>query len=127
VNQEYARFLGPNTSAVVGRTVAEVIGQAAFDVIRPYGDRAMAGDTVRWEGRLPYADGQRFVQRVCMTVARRGRGGGRVFRVRARSHAAEAERGAGQEITARRRVWVGVRDADEEALVQVADSGPGVP
>ena len=32
-----------------------------------------------------------------------------------------------QEITARRRVWVGVRDADEEALVQVADSGPGVP
>src|SRR3954447_4521922 len=66
VNQEYARFLGRDPAAVFGHRVSDVIGQAAFEVVRPLGERALAGETVRWDGWLPYADGQRFVQRIYM-------------------------------------------------------------
>ena len=68
VNGEYAAFVGKPVEAILGRTVAEVIGAAAYAQVRRYGARALAGETVRWEGWLPYrAEGHeelRFVQRV---------------------------------------------------------------
>lgn len=65
VNHEYTRFIGQPAAMLLGRTVAEVIGAAAFDVVRDHGQRALEGETVQWTGWLPYADGadQRFVQR----------------------------------------------------------------
>ncbi|MFZ1426017.1 MAG: PAS domain S-box protein [Geminicoccaceae bacterium] len=64
VNQEYARFVGQTPPALLGRTVADVLGAAAFATVRPLGDRALAGETVCWDGWLPYDDGAdlRFVQ-----------------------------------------------------------------
>ena len=66
VNQEYARFVGRERDAILGRTVAEVLGAPAFELLRPHGERALAGETVRWSGWLPYGDdaNPRFVQRV---------------------------------------------------------------
>ena len=65
VNHEYARFTGLPREALLGRTVAEVIGAAAYEAVQEHGERAMAGETVQWAGWLPYADGadRRFVQR----------------------------------------------------------------
>ena len=71
VNQEYAAFLGKPAEAILGRTVAQMIGAKAYAQLRVHGARALAGETVRWEGWLPYqgtqtADGPRFVQRIYM-------------------------------------------------------------
>ena len=66
VNQEYAAFIGQPAAVILGRTVAEVIGAEAYARIRHLGERALAGETARWEGWLPYRGepGPRFVQRV---------------------------------------------------------------
>lgn len=68
VNQEYAAFVGKPPEEILGRTVAQVIGAAAYALVRRNGARALAGETVRWEGWLPYRAGgseeARFVQRV---------------------------------------------------------------
>ena len=64
VNQEYARFAGQTPQALLGRMVAEVLGAAAFETVRAHGDRALAGETVCWDGWLPCDDGAdlRYVQ-----------------------------------------------------------------
>ncbi len=49
-NQEYANFLGRPMADVLGRTGRELFGKAAWALIGPLSDRAMAGETVRWEG-----------------------------------------------------------------------------
>src|SRR5271166_5006811 len=68
VNREYAAFVGKPADAILGRTVAQVFGAAAYARVRRYGTQALAGETVRWEGWLPYRAGDheelRFVQRV---------------------------------------------------------------
>src|SRR5689334_25277112 len=65
VNQDYAAFLGRTPKEVLGRTVDEVLGPAAYERLRPFGERALAGEIVRWEGWLAYPSGhERFVQRV---------------------------------------------------------------
>ena len=75
VNQDYARFVGHAPQALLGRTVAEVLGAAAFATVRSLGDRALAGETVSWDGWLPYAEGAdlRYVQ--CTYLPYRGAAG----------------------------------------------------
>jgi two-component system NtrC family sensor kinase len=64
VNKEYAELAGRPVDEILGRTVAEVLGKDAYDLLRPHSARALAGDTVRWEGWLPFPHGGRIVQRV---------------------------------------------------------------
>ena len=54
-NKAYAHNFGLDEHSIVGKTVPEIIGQDAFAVIKPYVDRAMQGETVRYErqNRLP--------------------------------------------------------------------------
>jgi PAS domain S-box-containing protein len=66
VNKEYAELAGRPTDHILGRTAADVLGAAAFESLRPDAERALAGETVRWEGWLPFAQGHRLVQRVYM-------------------------------------------------------------
>jgi two-component system NtrC family sensor kinase len=69
VNQEYAAFMGVRPQDLIGRTVAEVIGPDASDSTQPMAERALAGETVRWEGWLNYANGVRsYVDRVYRPV-----------------------------------------------------------
>jgi PAS domain S-box-containing protein len=65
VNQEYVRFVGRPEEAILGRTVADLIGAEPFAQLRPYGEKALAGEPVSWEGWMPHHEGQepRFVQR----------------------------------------------------------------
>ncbi|WP_297856167.1 PAS-domain containing protein [Elioraea sp.] len=65
VNPEYASFVGVPAEAIVGRSVAEVLGEEAAARLEPLGARALAGETVRWLGWMDYPDGRRrYVERV---------------------------------------------------------------
>src|SRR5215470_9025292 len=64
VNNEYAELAGRQIDEILGRTVAEILGTAAYESLKPHAERALAGETLRWEGWLPFARGRRLVQRV---------------------------------------------------------------
>src|SRR5688572_10178720 len=63
-NQEYANFLGRPMGEILGQTGQELFGNAAWVEIGPLSDRAMAGETVRWEGWATFRAGERYTQRV---------------------------------------------------------------
>ena len=65
VNPEYASFIGLPIEAILGRSVPEVLGEAAAVQLGPLSDRALAGETVRWLGWLSYpGERRRYVERV---------------------------------------------------------------
>ena len=65
VNHEYMMLVGRPESEILGRTVAEVLGDEVFEQLRTFGERALAGETVRWEGWLNYPlVGERYAQRI---------------------------------------------------------------
>lgn len=53
VNPAYLRWLGRPKEAVIGRTIREVLGEAAFARIRPRIDRVLRGERVEYEDELP--------------------------------------------------------------------------
>jgi signal transduction histidine kinase len=42
---------------IIGRPIAEVMGEKAFDIVRPYMERALQGERVEYEVELPWAAG----------------------------------------------------------------------
>jgi len=56
-NKAYAASFGRSEQEVIGMTVPEIIGAEAFAVIKPYIERAMAGETVSYERQLRQPDG----------------------------------------------------------------------
>jgi diguanylate cyclase (GGDEF)-like protein/PAS domain S-box-containing protein len=56
-NKAYARNFGLDEFSVVGKTVPEIIGAEAFAVIKPYVERVMQGETVRYERQSRLPDG----------------------------------------------------------------------
>jgi PAS domain S-box-containing protein len=54
VNRPYAERFGLHPAQLVGRTVADVIGEQAFEAIRPYTARALAGEPLEVEVEIPY-------------------------------------------------------------------------
>jgi len=59
VNRGYSDWFGLSRERIVGSTVPEVIGAAAFEKVRPLAGRALAGERVSYEALMPYADGER--------------------------------------------------------------------
>jgi PAS domain S-box-containing protein len=55
VNRPYSARFGLHPSQVVGKQIAEVIGPEAYQAIKPYIDRALAGERVDVEVEVPYA------------------------------------------------------------------------
>ena len=68
VNQEYVTFAGRPAEEILGRTVPEVLAEDTFAGFWPQGDRALAGETVEWDGWLEYRQGRRYVQRICVPL-----------------------------------------------------------
>jgi len=55
VNRACAEFLGQPAEQIVGRSISEVMGTEAFEAIRPYIERVLAGEHVEYEAEVPYA------------------------------------------------------------------------
>jgi diguanylate cyclase (GGDEF)-like protein/PAS domain S-box-containing protein len=61
-NRAYQDLLGFPPEQVVGRTMPEVLGPAAYAAVRGYVDRVLAGESVTFEAQLDYVTvGQRWI------------------------------------------------------------------
>src|SRR6187399_2389846 len=54
VNSAYGRLVGLPVGDIVGRTLAEVDGEAVLTTIRPHLDRVLAGARVEYEAQLVF-------------------------------------------------------------------------
>ena len=64
-NREYCENIGKPVHEVVGKTIAEVLGNETYERLAPLGARALEGETVEWEGWVDYPRlGERYVRRV---------------------------------------------------------------
>ncbi|XGV88322.1 MAG: PAS domain S-box protein [Limnothrix sp. BL-A-16] len=63
VNQSYEDWFGLCPQDICGKRVAEVIGQQAYQLVKPHIDRVLKGEIVTYESALPYAQGgQRYIR-----------------------------------------------------------------
>ena len=62
VNQTYETWFGLPRSEIVGRPVREVLGDAAWKVLEPKMEAAFRGEHVRFEARVPYPTGARWIE-----------------------------------------------------------------
>ena len=63
VNRAYAARLHLTPEQIIGRTMADVIGNEARSVLAPYIKRVLAGERVEFEIEIPYRDiGRRFMR-----------------------------------------------------------------
>ena len=62
-NEAYRRWFGLAPADLKGKKIWEVMGRAAYDVIRPYAIRALAGERVEFEALVPFEgpSGSRWV------------------------------------------------------------------
>jgi PAS domain S-box-containing protein len=56
-NRAYENWFGVRREAMVGRHVAEVLGEAAYEKLKPHFEAALAGRSVTYEALAPYRDG----------------------------------------------------------------------
>ena len=69
VNAAYCDYLRMPSSALLGRTIREIIGEEIYAGMRPdpihrqLFERCLAGETTMWEGWLGYLEGERYVHR----------------------------------------------------------------
>src|SRR5688572_1017439 len=61
VNRGYETWFGVSRDEVVGRTLEDVMGEAAYVAVRPHVDRVLAGEPVTYEQSVPYRSGRRDV------------------------------------------------------------------
>jgi PAS domain S-box-containing protein len=62
-NQEFLDFVGRSADGVIGKPVAEVMGEDVLASYAPILERLWAGEAIRWEGWADYGPfGRRYVQ-----------------------------------------------------------------
>jgi PAS domain S-box-containing protein len=54
VSKHYAEWIGRPVDDIVGRPIVEVIGTEAFEQLRPYFERVLAGEVVRYEQQVSF-------------------------------------------------------------------------
>ncbi|MDV2994111.1 MAG: Sensor histidine kinase RcsC [Chroococcidiopsis sp. SAG 2025] len=65
VNRTYEQWFGHPATEICGRHIRQVLGEAAYEKIRPYVEQALAGQAVRYESQVPYQDGGvRYIEAV---------------------------------------------------------------
>lgn len=57
VNRTYEHWFGVSQDRIVGRTMTQVLGAAAFERLRPHFEKARSGERVEFEVEAPYRDG----------------------------------------------------------------------
>jgi len=63
-NPAYGQWVGLPLDQIVGRPMVEVMGQAAFEIIRPRVERVLNGERVEFEDELPIAGERKSLQGV---------------------------------------------------------------
>jgi PAS domain S-box-containing protein len=58
VNNYYQRFLGIPIEQILGKTIAEVIPKSTYETAKPYIERALAGESVSFETKVPLPSGE---------------------------------------------------------------------
>jgi PAS domain S-box-containing protein len=61
VNAGYFYWFGRRSEEIIGKSLAEVLGEAAFEHVKPYVEAALAGQRCQFESELPYKTGARHV------------------------------------------------------------------
>jgi PAS domain S-box-containing protein len=62
-NEAYGEWFGEDPEMYRGKKLNDVLGPRAYKAIRPYVERALAGETVRFEDEVPYAGaGTRWIE-----------------------------------------------------------------
>ncbi|MFC6225455.1 PAS domain-containing protein [Hymenobacter artigasi] len=56
VNQSYRRWFGRDPETMMGKSVLEIIGPAAYAPVQGYIARALAGEHLEFEARMPYRE-----------------------------------------------------------------------
>ncbi|HKT34239.1 MAG TPA: PAS domain-containing protein [Nitrospira sp.] len=56
-NDAYTKWFGLSKSEVIGKTMAEVLGDEAWERLRPYVEEALTGHHVEYELEVPYRQG----------------------------------------------------------------------
>ena len=75
-NESYRRWFGYPPERVRGLHASEVLGADAWATLRPYVERALAGEEVTFDHRINYKNGPpRDVRASYIPHLRRGRGG----------------------------------------------------
>ncbi|HSV72118.1 MAG TPA: diguanylate cyclase [Methylibium sp.] len=69
-NRTYKDWLGLEPGAIIGRTVSEVLGEAAFAEVKPYVEAALRGESVTYDRCTTTATGERWLH--VALVPRRG-------------------------------------------------------
>ncbi len=61
VNRNYERWFGLKPEEMEGRHIREVLGDTIWEIVMPYQQRALSGETVTYEAEMPYSQGPRWV------------------------------------------------------------------
>ncbi|GAB4201132.1 MAG: hypothetical protein Fur006_53250 [Coleofasciculaceae cyanobacterium] len=57
VNQTYEAWFEQRATEVIGKHVRDVLGEPAYEAVRPYMEQALSGQRVSFESQIPYRDG----------------------------------------------------------------------
>ena len=61
-NHMYEEWFGHTREEIFGKTMPEVLGEAAYETLKPYIEKALAGESVQFESRVPYKNvGERYI------------------------------------------------------------------
>ncbi len=62
-NKTYSDWFGQDRAEITGKSLQEVLGEAAYQEIRPHVEAALAGKKVSYETTIPYRDaGERYIR-----------------------------------------------------------------
>jgi PAS domain S-box-containing protein len=66
-NRAYQEWFGHSAAEVYGKHLWEIMGDSAYEIVRPYVERVLAGEQVTFESEIPYKDaGTRYINSICV-------------------------------------------------------------
>jgi PAS domain S-box-containing protein len=123
VNHAYADMFGLLPDQIIGKTVLEVIGRDACEVIRPYVERTLDGHSVQYEAEVPYQHAGRRFMRIAY-MPHYGEGGAVVGWIAAITDISDRKRAEERSVDLNAELQRRIQDF--QALIDTAPVGIGV-